>query len=53
VDHLDVHLRRELEHFFEVYKDLEEAKTAVIGWQGASQAVDVIEVARAAYADPT
>jgi len=53
VDHLDVHLRRELEHFFEVYKDLEEAKTAVIGWQGASQAVDVIEAARAAFADPT
>jgi inorganic pyrophosphatase len=46
---LDVHLRRELEHFFEVYKDLEEAKTAVIGWQGPEMAAKVISKARTAF----
>ena len=50
VEELDLHLRRELEHFFEVYKDLEEAKTAVIGWQGASQAHEVVAAAHQAFA---
>ena len=42
------HLLRELEHFFTVYKDLEEKKTAAIGWRPAQEAHSVIEAARAA-----
>lgn len=49
LDDLPPHLLRELEHFFAIYKDLEEAKTAVVGWQGTSDALDVISKARAAY----
>ena len=46
IDDLEPHLRRELEHFFGVYKELEEAKTAVIGWQGRDDAGRVLEDAR-------
>ena len=49
VDDLDVHLRRELEHFFAVYKELEDKKTAVLGWRGVDEAHTIIEAALAAY----
>jgi inorganic pyrophosphatase len=37
------HLLRELEHFFAVYKDLENKKTAALGWRSASEARSTIE----------
>ena len=43
------HLLRELEHFFAVYKDLEEKKTAALGWRSAEEAQDTILAAQAAY----
>ena len=43
------HLLRELEHFFAIYKDLEDKKTAVRGWRDADEALEVIETARTAY----
>ena len=46
---LDVHLRRELEHFFAVYKELEDKKTAVLGWRGVDEAHRIIAAAQAAY----
>lgn len=46
---LDVHLRQELEHFFAVYKELEGKKTAVLGWRGVAEAVEIIAAARAAH----
>lgn len=49
VDDLDVHLRRELEHFFEVYKALEDKKTAALGWQGAADALRIIAAAQDAF----
>lgn len=49
LEDLPPHLLRELEHFFAIYKDLEEAKTAVIGWRGRDEAVSVIEKAQAAH----
>jgi inorganic pyrophosphatase len=42
------HLLRELEHFFAVYKDLEDKKTAVVGWESVDVAVATIERARQA-----
>lgn len=41
------HLLRELEHFFAVYKDLEDKKTATHGWRDAAEATAVIERALA------
>lgn len=43
------HFRRELEHFFSVYKELEDKKTAVLGWMGADDARTVIEKAAASF----
>jgi inorganic pyrophosphatase len=49
IDDLDIHLRRELEHFFAVYKELEDKKTAVVGWRGLKEAHRIIEASLAAY----
>jgi inorganic pyrophosphatase len=45
---LPAHLLREFEHFFSVYKDLEDLKTASLGWKGAAEAMAVLEAAGAA-----
>ena len=36
------HLMKEIEHFFEVYKELEAKKTAVEGWESREAAIEVI-----------
>jgi inorganic pyrophosphatase len=38
---------REFEHFFTVYKDLEDMKTATKGWEGAAEAISVLRAAGA------
>jgi inorganic pyrophosphatase len=40
------HLLIEIEHFFDVYKELEHKKTAVEGWEDVRSARDVIRQAR-------
>ena len=42
-------LLREITHFFQVYKELEEKKTDVEGWEGLEDANRVIRESRAAY----
>ena len=37
------HLLAELEHFFAVYKELEDKKTATLGWRPAAEAFETIE----------
>lgn len=49
LDDVPPHLLREFEHFFAVYKDLEDKKTATLGWSGVDDAHRVIESALAAY----
>jgi len=49
IDQIPTHLLKELEHFFAVYKDLEEKKTATVGFEGAEAAGRVIAAARHAY----
>lgn len=49
LEDVPAHLLKELEHFFSVYKDLEDKKTATLGWRPADEATVVIEAARAAY----
>jgi len=48
LEDVPAHLLKELEHFFSVYKDLEEKKTAALGWRPAAEAFEIIEAARAA-----
>ncbi len=40
------HLLKEIEHFFQVYKDLEEKKTGVEGWHDLKKALSIIEESR-------
>ncbi|HVB35774.1 MAG TPA: inorganic diphosphatase [Candidatus Acidoferrales bacterium] len=40
------HLRREIEHFFTIYKELENKKTRIHGWQGAAAAHRTITARR-------
>lgn len=49
---LPPHLLEEVEHFFETYKDLEEKKTSVDGWDGLETALDAIEDAQARFRQP-
>lgn len=51
LDDLPDHLRRELEHFFAVYKDLEGKKTAVMGFRDVAQARAALDRARIAFAE--
>jgi inorganic pyrophosphatase len=46
LEDLPAALRNEVEHFFQVYKDLEEKKTATEGFGSREEALRVIEAAR-------
>lgn len=46
LDGVPPHLLREIEHFFEVYKDLEGKETRVEGWRDQEAAVGRVEAAR-------
>ena len=43
LDDLEQHLLREVTHFFEIYKELEEKTVDVIGWKGVDEAVERIQ----------
>jgi inorganic pyrophosphatase len=43
------HLLIEIEHFFDVYKELERKKTAVEGWEDVGAALEVIRRSREAF----
>ena len=43
------HLLKEIEHFFSIYKDLEEKKTGVEGWEDREAAIRIIKEARQRY----
>lgn len=43
------HLLKEISHFFLVYKDLEEKKTEIEGWEDREDAIKVIEASRLRY----
>jgi inorganic pyrophosphatase len=52
LEDVPAHLLRELEHFFAVYKDLEDAKTAVVGWRPLDEALAVIDRAQRSFRSP-
>jgi inorganic pyrophosphatase len=49
IDQLYPHVRREVEHFFSIYKELESKRTEMRGWQGPRYAREVIERSRNRY----
>lgn len=46
IDDVEPHLRREIEHFFEIYKELEGKVSRIEGWRGRAAALDIIEESR-------
>lgn len=49
VTDLDRHVQREIEHFFEIYKDLENRTVQTRGWRDKEEAYAVIEDSRRRY----
>lgn len=49
LDDVPQHILKEIEHFFKVYKDLENKETHIIGWEGVEKANELIEDALARY----
>ena len=47
------HLLKEIEHFFKVYKDLEEKKTGIEGWEGLDSALRDIKDAQERFKKQT
>lgn len=43
------HILLEIEHFFQVYKELEKKKTGIEGWEDVDEAWKIIEKAKEAY----
>ena len=40
---LEAHVLKELTHFFEIYKELEEKQVEVMGWDGLEHAIELIQ----------
>ncbi len=49
VDEVPPHVRLEIEHFFDIYKELEGKKTEIKGWLGLKEVRQVIREARKRY----
>jgi len=49
LDQIFPHVRREIEHFFTIYKELEGRATSTLGWADAAEARGVIQEARNSY----
>ncbi|MBK5290387.1 MAG: inorganic diphosphatase [Acidobacteriia bacterium] len=51
MDQIFAHVRREIEHFFTIYKELEGKQTRIEGWRGPKEARQVIMASRKKYLD--
>jgi len=51
LEEVNVHLKKEIEHFFMVYKDLEKKKVSIEGWEDETKAVEVYQECRERYKD--
>jgi len=49
IDQVFPHVRREIEHFFSIYKELQGTKTRMEGWGGPKEARKLIVDFRNAY----
>jgi inorganic pyrophosphatase len=49
LDDVPPHILLEIEHFFQVYKELEKKKTGIEGWEDVEKAWEVIRRAQARY----
>jgi inorganic pyrophosphatase len=49
LDDVAPHVLKEIAHFFQVYKDLENKKVTIEGWEGVETAARLIEESKARY----
>ncbi len=49
LDQINPNIQKEIQHFFEHYKDLQGKKVEINGWGGADAAKQIIDAAQAAY----
>ena len=49
LDQIPPHMKLEIEHFFQVYKDLEKKKVGVEGWEDETTAITAIKEAQQRY----
>ncbi|MEM9833243.1 MAG: inorganic diphosphatase [Bacteroidota bacterium] len=49
LDEINPHLKREIEHFFQVYKDLEKKKVGIDGWEDKAAAIEVYRESKQRY----
>ena len=49
LDQVPSHLLKEIENFFQIYKELEKKKTGVEGWHDREEAIKVIEESQERY----
>ncbi|MDR6224538.1 inorganic diphosphatase [Desmospora profundinema] len=51
LEDVPAHILKEIEHFFQVYKDLEKKETQIEGWKGADVAAELYQASLARYQD--
>lgn len=49
LEEINPHLKNEIEHFFQVYKDLEKKKVGIEGWGNKAEALELISQAQSRY----
>jgi inorganic pyrophosphatase len=49
LDEINPHLKKEIEHFFQVYKDLEKKKVGIDGWDDKASAIEVYHESKKRY----
>jgi inorganic pyrophosphatase len=49
IDQVPPHLLKEITHFFQTYKNLENKHVNVIGWKGLKTAVTILQEAKSRY----
>ena len=49
IEQIPPHLLKEITHFFETYKNLENKHVTIIGWEGLKTAVDILQEAKSRY----
>ena len=43
LDDIEDHVLKEVTHFFEIYKELEEKMVEVTGWEGVEKAIELVQ----------
>jgi inorganic pyrophosphatase len=51
IEQVPPHLLKEITHFFETYKNLENKHVIIIGWEGLKTATNILQEAKSIYVE--